>query len=85
MAGGGNVAGRFAFHLVIMRRVMLVWRRSASSRQACSSRRPAGKPLMNGSTDFTVPSLFSLTRAISPPNLLVLFQKPWRALSANIN
>ena len=31
---------------------------------------------MNGSTDFTVPSWFSLTSAMSPPNLSVLFHEP---------
>ena len=28
------------------------------------------------STDFTLPSLFSFTTAMSPPNLLLLFQDP---------
>lgn len=36
------------------------------------------KPVMNGSTDLTVPSLLILTSAMSPPNLTVLFHEPWR-------
>ena len=34
---------------------------------------------MNGSVDFTVPSLFSFTTTTSPPAFLVRFHEPWRA------
>src|SRR5260370_42235317 len=37
------------------------------------------KPVMNGSTDFTVPFSLSDTTAMSPPNFLDRFHEPWRA------
>src|SRR5262245_44942841 len=37
------------------------------------------KPVMNGSTDFTVPFSLRDTTAMSPPNFLDRFHEPWRA------
>src|SRR5258708_10944007 len=38
------------------------------------------KPVMNGFTDLTVPSLLSVATTMSPPIFLVLFHEPWRAM-----